>query len=71
MTDKQRNLIIYLDNLCKEKGLKIRASDETLLGKDWFKVYRNYTFDYTNEVIDKLKMALSMPITKKKRGSKR
>lgn len=67
MTDKQRNLIIYLDNLCKEKGLNIRASNEDLLGKDWFKTYRNFTPDYTSEVVDKMKTALGMPITKKKR----
>ena len=67
MTDKQRNLLIYLDNLCKERGLKIRASDEDLLGKDWFKTYRNFTPEYTSEVVDKLKTALGMPITEKKR----
>ena len=67
MTDKQRNLIIYLDNLCKEKGLTIRASDDDLLGVGWFKTYKNYTFEYTNEVINKLKIALAMPITKKVR----
>ena len=67
MTDKQRNLIIYLDALCKERSLKIRASDEDLLGKNWFQHYRNYTPEYTSEVVDKLKMALGMPITKKGR----
>lgn len=66
MTDKQRSLIIYLDNLCKEKGLKVRASDDDLLGKDWFKAYRNFTPDYTSEVINKMKMALGMPIKEKK-----
>ena len=66
MTDKQRSLIIYLDNLCKEKGLKARASDDDLLGKDWFKSYRNFTPDYTSEVINKMKMALGMPIKDKK-----
>ena len=66
MTDKQRSLIIYLDNLCKEKGLKVRASDDDLLGKDWFKSYRNFTPDYTSEVINKMKMALGMPIKDKK-----
>ena len=66
MTDKQRSLIIYLDNLCKEKGLKVRASDDDLLGKDWFKSYRNFTPDYTSEVINKMKMALGMPIKEKK-----
>lgn len=67
MTDKQRNLVLYLDSLCKERGLKIRASDEELLGKDWFKSYRNFTPDYTSEVVDKMKVALGMPITKKAR----
>lgn len=67
MTDKQRNLIIYLDNLCKEKGVKMRASDDELLGQGWFIVYRNITFEYTNEVIEKMKKALNMPITKKAR----
>lgn len=66
MTDKQRSLIIYLDNLCKEKGLKVRASDDDLFGKDWFKSYRNFTPDYTSEVINKMKMALGMPIKDKK-----
>lgn len=66
MTDKQRNLIIYLDTLCLERGLKIRANNDDLLGKDWFKHYKNYTPDYTSEVVDKLKTALGMPITKKK-----
>lgn len=67
MTDKQRNLIIYLDCLCKERGLKIRASDEDLLGNGWFEHYKNYTPEYTSEVVDKLKTALGMPITKKRR----
>ena len=67
MTDKQRNLIIYLDNLCKERGIKLRASDEELLGYDWFKNYKNYTPEYTSEVVDKLKTALGMPITPRKK----
>jgi len=66
MTDKQRNFILYLDTLCVERGLKIRAKDDDLLGKDWFKYYQNYTPEYTTEVIDKLKTALGMPITKGK-----
>ena len=68
MTEKQRNYILYLDTLCVEQGLNIRAKDDELLGKDWFKTYRNFTFEYTNEVIDKLKTALGIEITKKKRG---
>lgn len=72
MTEKQRNYIIYLDNLCEEQGLPIRASDNDLLGKGWLYEYQNYTPTYTMEVIDKLKMALGMPIesprkTRKKR----
>ena len=70
MTEKQRNLILYLNVLCAEKGLKIRATDDDLLGKEWLKTYRNFTPEYTNEVIDKLKMALDMPITKKARKRK-
>ena len=70
MTDKQRNLIIYLDNLCQERGLKMRASDDDLLGKDWFKSYKNFTPDYTSEVVDKMKMALGMPINKKARKAR-
>lgn len=70
MTDKQRNLVLYLDTLCKEKGLKIRANNEDLLGNDWFKYYKNYTPEYTSEVVDKLKMALGMPVTKKGRKKK-
>lgn len=66
MTEKQRNLILYLDTLCVERGLKIRAKDEDLLGKDWFKTYKNYTPEYTSEVINKLKVALGMPISNKK-----
>jgi len=70
MTEKQRNFILYLDTLCVERGLKIRASDENLLGKDWFKQYKNYTPQYTSEVVDTLKTALGMEITKKERKKK-
>lgn len=62
MTDKQRNLIIYLDSLCEERGLRLRASDEDMLGKDWLKSYKNFTPDYTSDVINNLKKALGMPI---------
>ena len=71
MTDRQRNLIIYLDNLCKERNLPIRASDDDLLGKDWFKFYKNFTSQYTSEVVDKMKVALGMPINQKKKRAKR
>lgn len=67
MTDKQRSLIIYLDNLCKEKGLKIRAYNEDMLGKDWFKSYKNFTPEYTSEVINKMKSALGMPIGERRK----
>ena len=67
MTEKQRNLILYLDTCCREKGLKIRASDDDLLGDGWFQSYKNFTFEYTNEVINTLKGALGMPITTKER----
>ena len=70
MTDRQRNLIIYLDHLCAEKGLKIRANNEDLLGKEWFKFYKNFTPDYTSEVIDKMKEALGMPTHRKGKKKK-
>lgn len=63
MTEKQRNFLIYLDIKCKEQNINIRADDDDLLGKDWLKDYQNFTPKYTLEVIDKLKMALGMPIT--------
>ena len=67
MTEKQRGLIFYLDNLCKERGLGISATDENMLGDGWWVIYRNITFEYTNEVIEKLKTALGMEIKKKAR----
>ena len=70
MTDKQKGLIIYLDSLCKERGLSIRATNEDMLGNGWWLVHKNITFEYTNEVINRLKTALGMEITKKKRGKK-
>ena len=66
MTDRQRNLIIYLDNLCRERGVNMRADDDELLGKGWFKEYKNFTPDYTSEVINKMKTALGMPIKTEK-----
>lgn len=71
MTDKQRNLLLYLNHKCREQGINMRADDDDLLGKDWYENYKNITFDYTIEVIDKMKTALGMEITKKKRGSKK
>ena len=64
MTDKQRDYIIYLEAKCIERHLTIRASDNDLLGSEWWKDYQNFTPKYTMEVIDKLKMALGMPIEK-------
>jgi len=40
----------------------LRASDEDMLGKDWLKSYKNFTSDYTSDVINNLKKALGMPI---------
>ena len=67
MTEKQRNLILYLDSLCKEKGLTIRANSDDMLGKEWFSHYKNYTPDYTNKVITKLKEAVGLPTNTKRR----
>ena len=70
MTDKQRSFIVYLNSLCEEKHLSIRATDDELLGDDWFQNYKNFTPEYTSEVIDKMKTALGMPITTKARKKK-
>lgn len=67
MTEKQRNFIIYLNSLCQEKGVDIRADDSELLGVNWWKDYKNFTPDYTSEVINKLKAALGMPINERKK----
>ena len=64
MTDKQRNYIMYLDSKCRIMNKKVRATDEDLLGNDWLPIYQNITPEYANEVIDKLKQALGMPIEK-------
>ena len=62
MTEKQRNYILYLEAQCREKNINIRASDEELLGSEWWKDYQNFTPKYAKEVIDKLKEALGLPI---------
>ena len=62
MTEKQRDYIIYLEAKCIERHLTIRASDKEMLGSEWWKDYQNITPKYTMEVIDKLKVALGMPI---------
>lgn len=64
MTEKQRNFILYLDKKCQEKNINIRSNDDDLLGSDWVKYYKNFTPDYTSDVIDRMKKALGMPITK-------
>lgn len=71
MTEKQRNLVLFLDIKCKEQGIKTRASDEELLGADWFAHWKNFTPQYAGEVINKLKTALGMPITTKKERKKK
>ena len=71
MTDKQMNYILYLDDLCVRQGIKMNSCDEDLLGKDWFSSYKNITLDYTNEVINKMKKALGLPISEFKRGKKK
>lgn len=55
---------MFLDTKCREQNLNIRATDDELLGQEWWLDYKNFTPTYTNEVIDKLKMALGMPIEK-------
>ena len=71
MTDNQKKYIEYLDNECQRRGLKIRATDDELLGDDWKEYYKNVTLDYAGEVIVKLKQALGLPIVMKMKGRKR
>lgn len=71
MTDKQRTYIRYLDSKCQIRGLKIKSTDNDLLGADWEKYYKNFTPDFTSEVIDKLHEALGMPKTEKPKGKRR
>lgn len=63
MTDKQKDYIISLDNRCKSKGIPTRSTNEDLLGADWLDHYKNFTPEYTGEVIDKLRFALGLPVS--------
>lgn len=65
MTEKQRNFIKYLDYQCVISGVKRSSHDEDMLGEDWELYFKNFTPSYTDEVINKLKEALGMPITEK------
>jgi len=71
MTEKQKKYIKYLDNLCKQRKLSIRATDEDMLDYDWEEFYKNITPDYASEVINRLKSALGMEIKELKGGNKR
>ena len=71
MTDKQKNMIIYLDSLAKKYNLPIRANDSELLGDFWWIYYKNFTIAYANEVIDKLSKALGIDFKNKKKGGKK
>lgn len=68
MTDNQKKYIEYLDSSCARKGLKIRSTDEDLLGADWKEYYKNFTLEYTGEVITKMKVALGLPIVLPMKG---
>ena len=67
MSENQKKLILYLEYLCKQSQLSIRASDDELLGKGWQEHYQNFTPEYTNFVIATLKQALGLPINERKR----
>ena len=71
MTEKQRNLIIYLDSLCREKGIERRATDDDLLGEEWWINYTNVVPDYASMVINELKTKLGMPINEYKKGGRK
>ena len=71
MTDNQKKYIEYLDSECNRRGLKIRSTDEDLLGADWKECYKNVTLDYAGEVIVKMKQALGLPIVMEMKGRKR
>ena len=71
MTESQKKYIQYLDSECKRRGLAIRSTDEDLLGKGWEETYKNFTLTYTGEVINKMKMALGLPIVMEMKGRKR
>ena len=72
MTPKQRNLIMFLDNKCKQQGINLNSNQEDMLGEGWVLSYANITPDYASEVINKMKSALGMSITPlKKRGRRK
>ena len=68
MTLSQKKYIEYLDSCCARKGLKIRSTDEDMLGADWKDYYKNFTPDYTGDVITKMKVALGIPIVLPMKG---
>ena len=57
MTPNQKKYIEYLDSECARKNLTIRSTDEDLLGAGWQDYYKNFTPEYTGDVITKMKMA--------------
>lgn len=71
MTESQKKYIEYLDSECKRKGLAMRSTDEELFGADWKEYYKNFTPDFTSEMITKMKMALGFPIVMEMKGRKR
>ena len=71
MTDKQKEYIISLDDRCKRQGLSVRATNDDMLGADWLNHYKNFTPEYTGEVIDKLRFALNLPVTPKMKARKK
>lgn len=71
MTDNQKKYIEYLDNECARRGLSMRSTDEDMLGADWKEYYKNFTLKYTGEVINKMKLALGIPIVMEMKGRKR
>ena len=67
MTEKQKNLILYLERQCQIKNIKY----EPLIDKDWVDYYKNYSPDFASVVINALKSILGLPIeTPKKRRRK-
>jgi len=71
MTESQKKYIEYLDSECKRKGIPMKSTDEDMLGADWKEYYKNFTPQYTGEVINKMKMALGIPIVMEMKGRKR
>lgn len=68
MTESQKKYIEYLDSECKRRGIQMRSSDEDLLGEGWQECYKNVTLKYTGEVINKMKVALGLPIVLTMKG---